>query len=939
MPGFLGGSGGGGGGTGGEISFPKEFVDPVTKLRVSNPENLIDTDFEYGLQPTKWETVELINNTPSFFSKSGDTTIDGIISMVTNAGTREITVETALDHNLAVGIPINVTGTKSLTADGSFIIASIPNPTTFTYLCKANQNETISINDLYTSIITGEFFQGSQIGIDDSEGIITDGESVSTLTVKTRSTHGFGEKTPLYFLNINSTISQDFQAANTASLSFDASNSATAQSFDGSNTLSTINIDWSNSGVSTSQTSTISSVSTTEDTITVTHGAANFVGLTVGTPLYYDVQSGAGFFNQNPRGVVFLKTVDNLGQSSSTFEVSELPDGDTISIEAGVSGTFQVSDLSRTFAGNNIDPATQTLIDVIRENAFVFDGGNQGYDGDVQGDPPDNTATVIGYTGDTITVTGDTNLDYYEGAMILYSSSGSAASGLTNNTTYFVKTFSTTGTSGVFSMTISELPGSEEPAVSGPSGGTGTQTFEKIGVSVDKDIVHVKNSFFSEKDMLEYIYPTSGDFGADVSKNFYFVARAYDQHNYRLNPVSEAVISATGGNVIQTVVYEGRNYTVHRFTTQGNATFTVVDEGTFEQQIKYVVSNGSFDGNSGSLVESSFLSDTGSYAVSVNSGGRVDVAYPQDGGPNNIPFNLLNPIPMSASGGSVSEITVNNVNYKVHTFTSVGASTFAVSSLGNVSNNVEYLIVAGGGGGGQVNGDNGGGGGGGGGVRSGTVQVSAQSYQVVVGAGGFTLNEATTEAATRGGSSSFAGVSSNGGGGGGGYLNRNNTLSNVVFTGYTGGSSGGGSVSQNAVASSPSGQGFAGGLGVNGYGGGGGGGGGGVGGTAGNTASSRAGNGGIGFLSSINGTSTRYAGGGGGGGNTGRQTSADLGGAGGSGGGGRGATSSINSVAGQPNTGGGGGGGGGFSPERAPARGGSGIVIIRYPITINTSAV
>ena len=79
MPGFLGGSGASSSGAGGEISFPKEFIDPVTKLRVSNPENLIDTDFEYGLQPTKWETVELINNTPSFFSKSGDTTIPGIV--------------------------------------------------------------------------------------------------------------------------------------------------------------------------------------------------------------------------------------------------------------------------------------------------------------------------------------------------------------------------------------------------------------------------------------------------------------------------------------------------------------------------------------------------------------------------------------------------------------------------------------------------------------------------------------------------------------------------------------------------------------------------------------------------------------------------------------------------------------------------------------------
>ena len=36
------------------------FTDPVSKLRVSNPENLIDTDFEYGLQSTKWEKIELV---------------------------------------------------------------------------------------------------------------------------------------------------------------------------------------------------------------------------------------------------------------------------------------------------------------------------------------------------------------------------------------------------------------------------------------------------------------------------------------------------------------------------------------------------------------------------------------------------------------------------------------------------------------------------------------------------------------------------------------------------------------------------------------------------------------------------------------------------------------------------------------------------------------
>jgi len=48
------------------------YQDPVEKLRVSNPESLIDTDFEYSLQGTKWETVELVNNIPSVFSKANE---------------------------------------------------------------------------------------------------------------------------------------------------------------------------------------------------------------------------------------------------------------------------------------------------------------------------------------------------------------------------------------------------------------------------------------------------------------------------------------------------------------------------------------------------------------------------------------------------------------------------------------------------------------------------------------------------------------------------------------------------------------------------------------------------------------------------------------------------------------------------------------------------
>jgi len=333
------------------------FIDPVSKIRVSNPSNLIDTDFEYGLQPTKWETVEIINNTPAFFSKGGDTSIPDIISITTNAGTKEITVNTAFPHGLAVGIPIRVSGTKSVSADGSYIINATPSITSFTYLSKLDGLETISIYDLYTSVITGEFFQGSQISIDEAEGITTDGSGpTSTLTIKTANNHGFGQNTPFYFLNLNSTITQEFESQNTTSVSFDPTNSGEAQTFDGSNTLLQTPIDLSNSATTSIYQNNISATDPLSSSLTLSLNAsdsANWDNLVTGDPLYYDVSAGSGYFQANPRGIVFIKNVDgiNTGSNTATFQVSSLPDAAALPILANTTGIFSNCRPGQNFCG------------------------------------------------------------------------------------------------------------------------------------------------------------------------------------------------------------------------------------------------------------------------------------------------------------------------------------------------------------------------------------------------------------------------------------------------------------------------------------------------------------------------------------------------------------------------------------------------------------
>lgn len=230
---------------------------------------------------------------------------------------------------------------------------------------------------------------------------------------------------------------------------------------------------------------------------------------------------------------------------------------------------------------------------------------------------------------------------------------------------------------------------------------------------------------------------------------------------------------------------------------------------------------------------------------------------------------------------------------------------------------VEYLIVAGGGGGGggASSGLRSGGGGGGGGVLTGFINVTPQSYAIVVALGGG--GGAADNPGSAGQNSLAFGLIALGGGGGGG-INSGAT---------TGGSGGGGSGQIETPAAGTTGQGTTGGSGISTtpFSGGGGGGS--------NTAGQGPlgnGAGGNGISSSITGTAVFYAGGGGGGNSV---TGGGRSGQGSTGnGGGLGGSLGSAGTAAAANTGGGGGGGGGqISTAFAGGAGGSGIVIVRYP--------
>ena len=302
--------------------------------------------------------------------------------------------------------------------------------------------------------------------------------------------------------------------------------------------------------------------------------------------------------------------------------------------------------------------------------------------------------------------------------------------------------------------------------------------------------------------------------------------------------------------------------------------------------------------------------------------------------PINQPFQKL-----AATGGTVTDIIQDGLQYRVHTFTSDG--TFEVTAG---SGEVDYVIVGGGGGGG---GDGrSGGGGGGGGVLFGTFIAVVGTYAAEVGDGGAISGR--NEANTNGGNSSLFGVTALGGGHGA-------TEGVDASVGASGGGGmarrfGGGAFNSFNAADGTSGQGNSGGATTgtdnpNGSGWGGGGGG------AGESAQTNIAwddrydaDGGDGIdLSGITSTALGddgWFGGGGGGGQLAGRVSPLTVPQGGKGGGGHGGSRESNNesgtfvpaAAGEANTGGGGGGFGSGAAGGIGGPGGSGVVIVRYRI-------
>jgi len=176
-----------------EVRLNPIATDAMERMKVGIPQSMIDADFEYGLQPTKWQAISLMRNYPAQYEIPG--TDQSVTSVVTDAsagtgyiGASQITVTTVASHGFTVGTVFTIKALASSVlgfsrAEGTFVVASVPSQNVFTYFAKSKvgtANPTL-LSSAYTQLRTANFYTGASVG-QPSFNVYSNGQSGTITT-------------------------------------------------------------------------------------------------------------------------------------------------------------------------------------------------------------------------------------------------------------------------------------------------------------------------------------------------------------------------------------------------------------------------------------------------------------------------------------------------------------------------------------------------------------------------------------------------------------------------------------------------------------------------------------------------------------------------------------------------------------------------------------
>ena len=181
-------------GTGVPYTAPVPWAqDAVQKMRVSTPQSLIDTDFEYGTQPTKWESISLQNSRQSVYIIPQQ---PRVVTAITTNATSTVVVSMASTTGFSVGSPIFIQNALDPLCNGWWMVSAVSAGVSVSYvITTATATSGNQYSAASTYVYLGFFYSGCGIQLSGTTALTFVG---STVTVTTTTAHGLSAGSLIY---------------------------------------------------------------------------------------------------------------------------------------------------------------------------------------------------------------------------------------------------------------------------------------------------------------------------------------------------------------------------------------------------------------------------------------------------------------------------------------------------------------------------------------------------------------------------------------------------------------------------------------------------------------------------------------------------------------------------------------------------------------------
>ena len=172
-------------------------TDAIERMRVSLGQSVIDADFEYGLQSTKWQNYQEVRKTPSFYEIPGTDLV--VTNVTTDAATVSVITVTTTSTLPTVGSVVSISGlaNSAKTADRAegFFLVTGTGSGTFTFTAKGQISPAGSIFTAYAVVRRGGVFTNGNAKLQIAS--VSQTQSPDKVTVTTTTTHGLVAGTPI----------------------------------------------------------------------------------------------------------------------------------------------------------------------------------------------------------------------------------------------------------------------------------------------------------------------------------------------------------------------------------------------------------------------------------------------------------------------------------------------------------------------------------------------------------------------------------------------------------------------------------------------------------------------------------------------------------------------------------------------------------------------